>query len=197
MSGLLKGLTVTLRTMLRSPETAQYPEPDKRLVIEKRFMGFPALMWDYSVNEPHCTACTVCVRQCPTQCMSAKMKDNPQAAEGKSKRRKIVAVFEINLARCIVCGICASVCNFDAIVMTHEHEKSKYLRDGNRLDLQMLLEMGKQFQEQIGWEPKQAKNIGKPEPSKSGAVRAKPKAASRTVRPARPPAVAQDTASEE
>ena len=160
MLGNLKGLLVTLKTMLRSPVTAQYPEPDKRIVVANRFMGFPALPWDYSVDEPYCTSCMVCIRDCPTQCMSATMKDNPLHAEGKSRRRKIVETFEINLGRCILCGICVDVCNFDAIEMSHEHELSKYQRDGNRVDLPALLDMGKEFQAKTGWQPTQAKNIG-------------------------------------
>ena len=121
MLGNLKGLLVTLKTMMRSPVTAQYPEPDKRLAVANRFMGFPALLWDYSVDEPYCTGCMVCIRECPTECMSATMTDNPLHAEGKSRRRKIVETFEINLGRCILCGICVDVCNFDAIEMSYEH----------------------------------------------------------------------------
>ena len=167
MIGNLKGLLVTLKTMLRSPVTAQYPIPEKRLKIDRRFMGFPALTWDYSVEEPYCTGCMVCIRECPTQCMSATMKDNPLHGEGKSKRRKIVDEFEINLGRCIICGICVDVCNFDAIEMSHEHEESKYLRNGNRVDLPQLLEMGKAFQAETVWAPVQKKNVGAPDPSKA------------------------------
>ena len=140
MIGNLKGLIVTLKTMLRSPVTAQYPSPGERLEIANRFMGFPALTWDYTVEEPYCTGCMVCIRECPTQCMSATMEDNPLHAEGKSRRRKIVGEFEINLDRCILCGICVDVCNFDAIEMGHEHEESKYARDGNRVDLPELIQ---------------------------------------------------------
>lgn len=172
MIGNIKGLVVTLKTMLRSPVTAQYPEPDKRTVVANRFMGFPGLLWDYSVNEPYCTGCMVCIRECPTQCMSATMEDNPLHAEGKSKRRKIVGSFEINLGRCILCGICVDVCNFDAIEMSHEHELSKYQRDGNRVELPVLLEMGKRFQDETGWQPTQAKNVGAKE---SRAVEEMPK----------------------
>ena len=163
MPGFLEGLKVTLKTASRKPVTAQYPEPDKRLEIDERYMGFPALLWDYTVDEPYCTSCMVCIRECPTQCMSATMKDNPLHAEGKSKRRKIVDDFEINLGRCIVCGICVDVCNFDAIEMSHEHELGKYARNGNRADKERLLEMGKEFQGDTGWEPTQRKNIGRVE----------------------------------
>ncbi len=163
MIGSIKGLGVTLKTALRKPVTAQYPAPDKRLEIDERYMGFPALLWDDTVAEPYCTGCMVCIRECPTQCMSAKMKDNPLHADGKSRRRKIVEEFEINLGRCIVCGICVDVCNFDAIEMSHEHELGKYARNGNRVDLPELLDMGKQFQQETGWKPTQAKNIGRVE----------------------------------
>ena len=169
MIGNLKGLLVTLKTMLRSPVTAQYPIREKRLEIANKFMGFPALTWDYTVDEPYCTGCMVCIRECPTQCMSATMEDNPLHGEGKSRRRKIVGEFEINLGRCILCGICVDVCNFDAIEMSHEHEESKYARNGNRVDLPALLNMGKKYQAEAGWQPTQAKNIGAPDKSKQAA----------------------------
>ena len=163
MIGFLEGLVVTLKTTLRRPVTAQYPDPNKRIQVAARFMGFPALTWDAEVVEPYCTGCMVCIRDCPTQCMSAQMKDNPLFAEGKSRRRKIIEEFEINLGRCILCGICVDVCNFDAIEMSHEHELSKYERNGSRVDLPQLLEMGKEYQTEVGWEPRQPeKNSGVP-----------------------------------
>lgn len=126
-------------------------------------MGFPALLWDGDVPEPYCTGCMVCVRACPTQCMSAQMTDNPKFAEETSRRRKIIETFEINLGRCILCGICVDVCNFDAIEMSHEHELSKYERNGNRVDLDALLDMGKRFQTETGWRPSNpGKNSGVP-----------------------------------
>ena len=95
--------------------------------------------------------------------MSAEMIDNPKHAESASRRRKIVESFEINLGRCILCGICVDVCNFDAIEMSHEHELSKYERNGNRVDLIELLEMGKTFQSKTGWVPTNPeKNSGVP-----------------------------------
>lgn len=163
MIGFLEGLLVTLKTAGRKPVTAQYPEPDKRMDVQDRYMGFPALMWDEEVGEPYCTGCMVCIRNCPTQCMTANMKDNPLAAEGKSSRRKIIDEFEINLGRCILCAICVDVCNFDAIEMTHEHELSKYQRNDNRSDLTRLLELGKEYQSEVNWTPTQPeKNSGIP-----------------------------------
>jgi NADH-quinone oxidoreductase subunit I len=104
--------------------------------------------------------------------MSATMKDNPLQQEGTSHRRKIVDTFEINLNRCILCGICVDVCNFDAIEMSHEHEMSTYQRNGDRADLVSLLEIGRKFQRETDWVPpsKRAKpRKGSGEASKAGA----------------------------
>ena len=73
--------------------------------------------------------------------------------EGVSSRRKIVDHFEINLNRCILCGICVEVCNFDAIVMSHEHEMSTYQRNGDRVNLPALIQIGKKFQVDTDWVP--------------------------------------------
>ena len=150
VKGMIQTLSSTFRG-LRSPVTKLYPE--NPTVLQYRFMGFPGLTWDKNVDEPFCTGCMVCIRNCPTQCMTATMKDNPKFADESSKRRKIVDEFEINLNRCILCGICVDVCNFDAIVMTHEHEESGISRDGSRMDLNELLEIGERHQSQIGWQP--------------------------------------------
>lgn len=163
MLNSLKGLLLTFVSTVngfRNPVTRQYPESGslwKRTEVptpvQPRFMGFPALTWDFQVEEPFCTSCMVCIRQCPTQCMSATMKDNPLHEDGRSSRRKIIDSFEINLNRCILCGICVEVCNFDAIVMSHEHEMSTFRRNGDRVDLPALLEIGTKFQRETGWIP--------------------------------------------
>ena len=161
--GFIGGLLVTIKTTFRKPVTAEYPVQEKRLPLADKYMGFPALTWDFEVDEPYCTGCMVCVRECPTQCMSAQMKDNQAFSNGKSGRRQIIEEFEINLGRCILCGICVDVCNFDAIEMSHEHELSKYERNGNRVDLGRLIEMGSQYQQKVKWSPKQPeKNSGLP-----------------------------------
>ena len=182
MLNSVKGLWLTLKSTvkgLHQPVTRQYPETgnlwkrvDAPTPVQDRFMGFPALTWDGVIEEPYCTSCMVCIRNCPTQCMSSTMKDNPAQQEGRSHRRKIVDSFEINLNRCILCGICVDVCNFDAIVMSHEHELSAYERNGARMDLPDLLKLGRKFQEDTAWIPptqraKQAKEESAEESAES------------------------------
>ncbi|MCY4581862.1 MAG: 4Fe-4S dicluster domain-containing protein [Chloroflexi bacterium] len=151
MIGTLKGMLTTVRWLLRRPVTAHYPE--QHLPVQERYMGFPALLMDDTAGEPFCTGCMVCVRECPTQCMSAQMHDNPKFTDGTSHRRKIINEFEINLNRCILCGICVDVCSFDAIEMSYEHELASYARAGSRADLDLLLEQGRRYMEMSGWNP--------------------------------------------
>ena len=199
MIGFLEGLVVTLKTTFRKPVTAQYPDPKKRLAVAKRYMGFPALLWDEDVDEPYCTGCMVCIRDCPTQCMTAEMKDNPKFADDASRRRKIVDYFEINLGRCILCQICVDVCNFDAIEMSHEHELSKFQRNDNRVDLAQLLNMGKEYREKTGWAPKRPeKNSGIPIKKDDKPRSVRKRAPKKTTTPANTPiAVEVETPTED
>jgi NADH-quinone oxidoreductase subunit I len=100
--------------------------------------------------------------------MTVTMKDNPNFAAGKSKRKKIVDKFYIDYARCMRCDICVEVCNFDAIVMNNTWqgvELSRYDRQDLVMDLPALLRQSKTgdledpFREPMGvahsgWAPK-------------------------------------------
>src|SRR3972149_4764454 len=126
MLGILRALATTVRAAMRKPATVQYPTEKKELPHRSR--GLPVLLWDEKVSEPFCTGCQVCARYCPVDCMTVTMKDNPQFAAGKSKRKKIVDRFYIDYARCMRCDICVEVCNFAAIVMNNTWEGGELSR---------------------------------------------------------------------
>jgi len=140
MRGLLKGLATTLSTAMRKPVTVQYP--DERHALPVRQRSFPVLTWDFEHDEPFCTGCMVCVRNCPVDCMTAVMHDNPKYATGESNRRKIIEKFWIDYGRCMRCNICVEVCNFEAIVMDNTwsgHEHGAFDRRDLHIDLDELL----------------------------------------------------------
>lgn len=139
MKGILKGLGVTFSTFARRTVTVEYPEVKHELPVRQR--SFPILTWDFNHDEPFCTGCNVCVRNCPVDCMSATMVDNPKYTEGTSNRRKIVEKFWIDYARCMRCNICVEVCPFEAIVMDNNwtgHEHSVYDRRDLHMDIDEL-----------------------------------------------------------
>jgi NADH-quinone oxidoreductase subunit I len=144
MIGVLKSMVTTMRTMLRKPVTIQYPTTHRE--IPERNKGLPLLLWDFQADEPYCTGCHACERSCPVECMTVIMKDNPRFAEEKSKRRKIVDEFWIDYGRCMRCGICVEVCNFEAIAMNNTwtgQEQSRLDRGELVLDLDQLLAQSK------------------------------------------------------
>jgi formate hydrogenlyase subunit 6/NADH:ubiquinone oxidoreductase subunit I len=145
MKGIVKGLGVTLSAALRKPVTVQYP--DERHALPRRERSFPVLTWDFDHDEPFCTGCNICVRNCPVDCMTAVMHDNPKYVEGTSNRRKVVEKFWIDYGRCMRCNICIEVCPFEAIVMDNTwtgHEHSSYDRRDLHMDIDELTKAARQ-----------------------------------------------------
>ncbi|MCA9830452.1 MAG: NADH-quinone oxidoreductase subunit I [Dehalococcoidia bacterium] len=154
MKGLLKGLATTLSTFSRKPVTVEYP--DERRVLPVRQRSFPVLTWDFDHDEPFCTGCNVCVRNCPVDCMTATMQDNPKHPEGTSNRRKIVEKFWIDYARCMRCNICVEVCPFEAIVMDNTwegHERAVFDRRDLHMDIAALLDSSRNGRLDVPFRP--------------------------------------------
>lgn len=176
MLGTFKSLLTTMKLALKPPVTAEYPSVAPTLA--PRFMAHPVLTWDKDVPEPYCTGCLVCMRICPTDCIDVAMMDNPKHAEGDSSRRKIVEYFDLNVADCIMCGLCVEYCNFDAIIMSDNFDASQYARPNLVYDLEQLLEAGKEQEAKGRWSPPEAKKSQRRATSQSGATPAAGTAAS-------------------
>jgi NADH-quinone oxidoreductase subunit I len=101
--------------------TIQYPE-EKRLLPE-RFRYIPMLIWDTQKNEDLCTACGICAKVCPPQCIWI-VRDTD--ANGRPVARP--AEFYIDAAVCMSCSFCVEFCPFDAIKMNHDFELAVYDR---------------------------------------------------------------------
>lgn len=121
--GLFEGLWVTGRNMVRSffdkerMTTVQYPE--QKIEISPNFRNFPFLVYDG--DDPatglRCTACSICEKECPPQCIYIVLDRDEN---GKSLKRP--KVFDIDVSVCMNCGICSEVCPFDSIYMDGEYE---------------------------------------------------------------------------
>src|SRR6476661_4796090 len=100
--GLVKGLAVTLRTMLHRSVTVQYPhvQPD-----------LPA-----------------CSRECPDWCIyiDAHKETHEPAGGGRARSAKILDRFAIDYALCMYCGICVEACPFDALFWSREFDYAEY-----------------------------------------------------------------------
>src|SRR5437868_3858560 len=114
--GLAKGLSVTLRHMLRRSVTQQYPEvrPD----LPARSRGVIALV------EENCTSCMLCARECQNWCnyIDSRKETLPAPEGGIPRQRNVLDRFAIDFSLCMYCGICIEVCPFDALFWSPEFE---------------------------------------------------------------------------
>ncbi len=101
--------------------TIQYPE--ERRLLPERFRYIPMLIWDTEAGEDRCTACGICAKVCPPQCIWI-VRDTDE--NGKPVTRP--AEFYIDVAVCMSCSFCTEFCPFDAIKMNHDYELAVYDR---------------------------------------------------------------------
>jgi NADH-quinone oxidoreductase subunit I len=118
--GLVKGLSVTMKTMTRRAVTQQYPHvmPD----LPPRTRGVIAF------KEENCTVCMLCSRECPDWCIyieSHKDVVPPKTPGARARTRNMLDRFAIDFALCMYCGICVEVCPFDALFWSPEYEYSE------------------------------------------------------------------------
>jgi NADH-quinone oxidoreductase subunit I len=118
--GLVKGLSVTMKTMTRRAVTQQYPHvmPD----LPPRTRGVIAF------KEENCTVCMLCSRECPDWCIyieSHKDVVPPKTPGARARTRNVLDRFAIDFALCMYCGICVEVCPFDALFWSPHFEYSE------------------------------------------------------------------------
>ena len=64
-----------------------------------------------------CTSCMLCVRECPTWCITLDAHQEA-VGDGAARRPRTVNVldeFTVDWGLCMYCGICVEVCPFDAL----------------------------------------------------------------------------------
>jgi len=132
---MLKGLSVTFRSMFRKRNTVQYPE-EKRPVAA-RFHG-RHLLNRYDDGLERCIGCELCAYACPADAIYVQGADNTPD-ERWSVGERYAAIYQINYNRCIFCGLCIEACPTRALTMTNEYELSAPTRQGLLYDKPDLL----------------------------------------------------------
>ena len=113
--GIAKGLTVTIRHLLRHPTVSQFPE--QRLNMSRRIRG-NELIW----SREKCTGCATCAKTCPQGAIEIVTATN--LADNKYEVEK----YQVDTGYCIQCGLCVEACPFDALFMGYSYERAKYRR---------------------------------------------------------------------
>ena len=113
--GIAKGMTVTIRHLLRHPTVSQYPE--QRLNVSRRIRG-SELVW----SRERCTGCGTCAKTCPQgviQIVTATSLEN---------NKYQVEKYLVDKGYCIQCGLCVEACPYDALFMGYSYEHARYRR---------------------------------------------------------------------
>jgi NADH-quinone oxidoreductase subunit I len=137
---IIKGLSLTLRTMFKPKFTVEYPEV--KFIPPASYRGRPVLVMEENGKE-RCVACGLCSRVCPPLAIEV------QAAETQDEKERYPVKFEINMIRCIFCGFCEDVCPEEAIVMSKDYELAFTTREEAIYGKDKLLTPIKQVQDRI------------------------------------------------
>jgi formate hydrogenlyase subunit 6/NADH:ubiquinone oxidoreductase subunit I len=114
---VFEGMAVTCSHFLRKPSTVQYPDRiDVRIqdTLPFRYRGI------LEVDLEICTGCLACERACPIDCIVI------DATKDKQTKAMVLTRFDIDIAKCMYCGLCSEPCPTGSIHHTPEFEGADF-----------------------------------------------------------------------
>jgi len=124
--GLLNGLRISMRNMLRGPITVKYPY--EKLELPERARWAVAPKYD-EAGAIKCTACMTCVLACPNHILDLDFTTDEET------KKKHIDSFSYEIGACMMCGLCVEQCPFDAILMSHDYELARTSPEELRIEL--------------------------------------------------------------
>ncbi len=122
---LLQGMYVSMLNMIRPKVTEKYPENRGKKVQFERFRGLLTMPHN-DRNEHKCTACGICMINCPNGTINVVSKKVVDETTGKEK--KILDKHLYDLGSCTFCALCTETCPQDAIAWTPAFEHTVFTR---------------------------------------------------------------------
>jgi NADH-quinone oxidoreductase subunit I len=71
----------------------------------------------------------LCAVACPAEAITMTAGERKKGEEGLYREEKYAEVYEINMLRCIFCGLCEEACPKEAIFLTDRLVPATYKRD--------------------------------------------------------------------
>ena len=114
---VFEGMAVTCSHFIRRPSTVQYPDRTDLRVQDTLPFRYRGIL---EVDLEICTACLACERACPIDCIVI------EATKDKAAGGLVMTRFDIDMGKCMYCGLCSEPCPTGSIHHTPEFEGADY-----------------------------------------------------------------------
>jgi formate hydrogenlyase subunit 6/NADH:ubiquinone oxidoreductase subunit I len=114
---IFEGMTVTFSHLVRKPFTIQYPDRVPVRVQDTLPFRYRGIL---EVDLEICTGCLACERACPIDCIVI------DAPKDQKTKEMLLTRFDIDIAKCMYCGLCSEVCPTGSIHHTTEFEGADF-----------------------------------------------------------------------
>src|ERR1700720_3711249 len=117
VTSIFEGMAVTASHFMRKPYTVQYPDRMPVRVQDTLPFRYRGIL---EVDLEICTGCLACERACPIDCIVIVVDKDPQT------RQMLLSQFDIDIAKCMYCGLCSEPCPTGSIHHTTEFEGADF-----------------------------------------------------------------------
>jgi len=124
---LITGMRITIKEFFSPTITTHYPR--QTLPIPKRFRGHIELKWNEETGRANCTACGICAKACPSDCIEL------EGIKPAGEKGKAVTSYHLNYTLCSLCSLCVEACPFDAIQHSGRYNLASVSNKWNHMDL--------------------------------------------------------------
>ena len=91
---------------------------------------------EFAWYEERCTGCASCAKYCPLGII--KIVTDPSGTFMQEGEKYDIEVFDIDIGRCMFCGLCVEACPYDALHMGSGFEEGSYRRGDLVIDVERL-----------------------------------------------------------
>src|SRR5689334_22181545 len=117
VSTIFEGMAITASHFMRKPYTVQYPDRMAVRVQDTLPFRYRGIL---EVDLEICTGCLACERACPIDCITIVADKDPVS------KQLLLSQFDIDIAKCMYCGLCSEPCPTGSIHHTTEFEGADY-----------------------------------------------------------------------